>query len=479
MPTPTPTPTNVEIAPKVIKAIKNAIQVKNNGAGLRAQGGLEFTVKTQNGGINMGFTNDGKAPIVKLDGDEEVTGACCHGECKDKCSVTTDGGCFYLQGSWNPGVGCGVFSNPCEPDPACQKYWYCSNNGVVQTKEYYKKWPAGDYYLTKEAAEADCCLESTGKYHDRSTSCDLNCRTLEQICNDGNCLNNQNICYECGTLKQNLCECNEYANKCRDPYDNFCNQDACKGAWCEGSNCVEGNYGTWKTRKDASGFSEGMDCKIFAIHALSNLICPSPTPSPTPPQSPTPTPTPSPSETPGLSPTPSPSNTPAPSDTPSPSQSGTTTTTTTTTTPPPCERDSDCPNGLRCVDNVCRECENNLQCPDGFYCENFVCVPEPSPTPSKTPSPSPTPSETPPQSATPGLTPTRTPRPSDTPWPSETPSPSNTPAPSDTPSPSQSGTTTTTTTTTPPPSQSYMKMMSRSTRDYNSLIKRKRPTDPI
>jgi hypothetical protein len=36
----------------------------------------------------------------------------------------------------------------------------------------------------------------------------------------------------------------------------------------------------------------------------------------------------------------------------------------------------------------------------------------------------------------------------------------------------------TATTTTPPPTQSYMKMMSQSTRDYNSLIKRKRSTDP-
>lgn len=378
IPTPTPTSTNIgKIAPKVIKAIRNAIQVKSGGASLiKSQGeGLSFTVKGQGGSVNMGFTNNGKAPITKVDGDTEVTGACCHGECKDKCSVTTAGGCFYLNGTWNEGVGCGVFTNPCEPDPACQKYWYCSSSGVVQTKEYYKQWPGqglggtGEFYLTKESAEADCCLESNGGYHDKATSCDVNCRTLEQICNDINCLNNQNICMNCGTLKQNLCECNEYANKCRDPYDNYCNQDACKGAWCEGSNCVEGNYGTWKTRKDASGFSEDMDCKIFTMHSLSRLFCPSPTPSPTPTQ------TPSPSETPGISPTPEPSPTSPPTPTPEPSL-------TPPPTPPACENDSDCPNGGHCVDNLCRECANNLQCPDGYSCENFRCVPEPSSTPS-------------------------------------------------------------------------------------------------
>jgi len=86
-------------------------------------------------------------------------------------------------------------------------------------------------------------------------------------------------------------------------------------------------------------------------------------------------------------------------------------------------------------------CKQPCTCPSDQVCENNRCVPKPTPTPTPTPSPS------------------------------NTPSPSPTPSPSETPPPSQSGTTTT---TTPPPSPSYMKMMSQNTREYSSLIKRKR-----
>lgn len=251
-------------------------------------------------------------------------------------------------------------------------------------------------------ADLDCCLQSNGTYSPTNKSCDLNCRSLLEICSDPAC------------------------------------SDMCPGAYClpkplNGSCCVEGYYfeyvNTWfnigpggnKSRKPNSpDFYAGFTCAMQIASLMDNneysaatanelsCTCPTPTPTRTPTRSPTP------SRTPTRTPTPTKTKTPTPTPT-----STTTATPTQTRTPTRTPRPTITPTKTTTPTRTSTSTRT--------LTPTLTATPTQTRTPTKTPTQTRTPTKTPTQTRTPTrtLTSTRTPTPTSSSTATATPTPSS------------------------------------------------------
>jgi hypothetical protein len=255
--------------------------------------------------------------------------------------------------------------------------------------------------------DLDCCLQSNGKYSPRSQSCDLNCRSLIEICSDPKC------------------------------------SDMCPGAYClpaplNGSCCVEGYYfeyvNTWfnigpdgsKNRKPNSpDFYAGFTCAMqmasliknneYSAAGINELSCTCPTPTPTV----TPTKSLTPSKTPTKTPTPTKTKTPTPTPTPTIT---TTQTRTQTPTRTPTKTNTPTSTPTPTLTPTITTTPTNTRTPTATRTQSG------SPTRTKTPTPTPTSTSTSTRTATP--TPTNTSTSTRTPTPTSTSTATATPTPS-------------------------------------------------
>ena len=172
-----------------------------------------------------------------------------------------------------------------ESPPSGVDCWVCSTNGPVNIGPISSEKCLSLAGRSLTSQDLDCCQGSTyqvGTWSPSSKSCDLACRSIDEICADST---------NCSALRCDESICGWAIDACDGSgcYDN------CQGAWCGGSGCAQGTYADYNNAFPSAIHAPGFNARYICDgNTAFTLQCPGTTPTPPPSATSTPSPSPTP-----------------------------------------------------------------------------------------------------------------------------------------------------------------------------------------